>query len=175
MSNIAAVYRVRIGRCGEPFFHSTIMSKPITRFVSLLFVAVLFVGCSGGLETQQIEGTVLFEGSPVADALVGFSPKGGGIPAYGRTDAQGVYKITSAQGGKQDAGAVPGEYIVTISKAVPIREPTAQELIDLREKDIPINIPEKNALPERYGNTTTSEFTATVVKGKNTFDFELTP
>ena len=153
------------------------MNKKTLLLLGLVAVILSVFGCSGGgPTTQMITGTIVFEGKPVDDAVVGLSPKGGeGLPAYGRTNANGEFKMTSVQGGRDNAGAVEGDYIVTITKIVPSREPTAEEIRNLQEREIPYNIPDKNLLPEKYANVSTSDLSAKVVQGKNSFRFELVP
>ena len=84
-------------------------------------IAIL-IGVSAGCGTQTIstdavEGTITLSGVPVEGANVMFSPvtEGQGAPAYGRTDAEGRYKLQTQQGAV-DAGTTPGEYKVTVSK-----------------------------------------------------------
>ncbi|MCL2743909.1 MAG: Ig-like domain-containing protein [Planctomycetaceae bacterium] len=68
----------------------------------LLFIVIfLFAGCAQrGPVVQFVEGTVTFDGAAVAEAEVCFTPKGAeGIPAVGKTDANGLYRLTSAKAG----------------------------------------------------------------------------
>ncbi|MDR2642876.1 MAG: DUF4198 domain-containing protein [Planctomycetaceae bacterium] len=121
----------------------------------------------------MVEGIVTFEGKPVADADVSFTPttEQSGIPAVGKTDSNGVYRLTSAQGGMFEKGAVAGEYEVKISKYLDLDfvEPVNPQLGDV----IPLANP-KHHLPEKYADVKTSKLTATIKKGKNTFNFNLT-
>ena len=138
-----------------------------------IFTAVALTGCSDGkLKTLKVTGTVTYEGKPLADAMVSFSPKtqGQGNPAYGNTDANGRYKLQTHLG-VADGGTTPGEYTVIISK----REKNEP----LPQSDGPSGTPPpvppipKSLIPERYENAATSGFTATVSKSNNVFDFEL--
>ena len=136
-----------------------------------LFVCALIPGCSGktAMKTDYVEGTITYKGSPVADANVSFSPISGGSPAYGRTDAQGLYKLQT-QLGAVDQGTTPGEYVVIVSKNETV--PTGKKEIDSDGNEVEITT-SKSLLPKIYGSATTSPLKASVVGGKNSLDFEL--
>jgi hypothetical protein len=155
--------------------------KHITLIITL---CVFFTGCGPkGPAVQMVEGTVSFDGEPVADAVVGFVPKGGstGIPAVGQTDENGVYHLTSSQGGAWGKGAVTGEYDVRVSKFLDLDAIAAEKA----NKDKPLEPGDpalaasgalakpKHHLPEKYADEKTSGLTVNVKKGKNVFDFDL--
>jgi len=146
----------------------------------LLFVTILAVGVTTGcgdgkIATIKVTGTITFEGEPLADASVNFTPEteGAGHPAYGTTDASGHYVLQTLQG-KVDAGTTPGSYLVTISKTEKraIAAPTG-EYDGNSPADDPNQPPPKSLIPERYARVTTSELTATVSKESTVFDFDL--
>ena len=140
----------------------------------LLYISFLIViiGCARkGPLVQFVEGTVTMDGIAVANADVGFTPKGAdGIPAVGKTDANGHYRLTSAQGGEVGRGAVIGEYDVRVIKFLDLDavEPVNPQIGD----HIPLANP-KHHLPEKYADVKTSGLSATVKKGKNRIDFNL--
>ena len=139
-------------------------------YISLLCTAI---GCAqSGPPVQFVQGTITLDGIIVADADVGFTPKPGsdGIPAVGKTDANGVYRLTSAQGGEFGKGAVVGEYDVRVMKYLDldIVEPENPQPGD----HVPLANP-KHHLPERYSDVKTSGLSATVKKGRNQIDFNL--
>ena len=137
--------------------------RKIELFAVCLCAAIVFVGCSGAkLPTEFVTGVVTLDGEPLADARIFFNPEGGGVPAVGHTDARGVYVITAMQGGGQGAGTVAGEYAVTFSKPhiVP-------------HERIPDSYVTHQLLPLVYIDPAQTPFHATVVKGKNHFDFAL--
>ncbi|MDR0608732.1 MAG: hypothetical protein LBG58_01315 [Planctomycetaceae bacterium] len=143
-------------------------------FMLLLTSAVLLTGCGHkGPNVQFVEGTVTFDSKPVSDADVCFTPKSeqSGIPAMGKTDLNGMYQLTSAQGGAFGKGAVAGEYDVRIMKyldldAVAPENPQIGDVVPLAKP--------KHHLPEKYADVKTSGLTATVKKGKNIINFDLT-
>ncbi|MDR1478724.1 MAG: lipoprotein [Planctomycetaceae bacterium] len=141
-------------------------------FTLFLVSAIVLTGCGvKGPVVQYVEGTVTFDGKPVSQADVCFTPKSvDGIPATGLTDANGVYRLTSAQGGVFDKGAVVGEYEVRIIKYLDLDAvaPANSKLGD----DVPLANP-KHHLPEKYADVKTSGLTATVQKGNNVVNFNL--
>ena len=82
-----------------------------------LFLAAAVTGCSRTPGIEFVEGKVLLDGEPLADAMIGYSPEEtSGLGAFGRTDAAGVYRLTAARGGPQLRGARIGRYVVTVRK-----------------------------------------------------------
>jgi len=144
-------------------------------------MVVGLVGCGQqGPKVNYVEGVVTLDGSPLEGATVGFSPVDPkGLAAVGMTDANGVFKLSTVQGGKHEAGAVAGEYYVTFDKsAVPVKSP--EELERQRtdpnygktppSSQRPTAPVYKSIVPPAYKSPTTSGFRATVKPGKNTGD-----
>ena len=79
-----------------------------------LFVGVwcllMATGCGG---YASVSGQVLLDGKPLANATVSFQPEKGRA-SYGRTDAQGNYRLSYTD--KQD-GVRPGKCVVRITTA----------------------------------------------------------
>jgi len=163
-----------------------VRGRPSPRYVALLAVAVigLVAGCwrSSGPAVQFVEGKVLLDGQPLEGATVGLSPAPGSpaLPAYARTDATGVFRVTSTRGGRRDAGATVGEYIVTVSKVeseadAAIEDPDHP---DYRKKPTAVSRAKqpKNIVPDVYGEVGTSPLRMSVQRGANTgpaFVFDL--
>lgn len=148
------------------------------RSVVIITLAILIGGCgrSTGPVVQFVEGAFFLDGEPLAEASVGFSPKPGtpGLPAFARTDSRGVFRLTSTRGGRRDAGATIGEYIVTVSKVVGERVEETDDP-DIR-KNRPRSKEPKNVVPGVYGEIETSPLRATIRNGSNTgsaFVFQL--
>lgn len=123
-------------------------------------IASLFwlVGC-GGTGLAPVEGTVLLEGQPLADAEVIFKPDQG-RPSVGRTDENGHYKLMYAQ----DApGVAPGHHRVSIATFI-----EADDASD----DPKIQQGRKESLPAKYNKQTTLEATIDK-KGRADLNFEL--
>ncbi len=76
---------------------------------SLFVCAILGAGCGGPVNVQ---GTVVRDGKPVAEAQVVFIPVIGGQEAGDLTDEEGTFRLKNPK----KLGVVPGEYLVTVSK-----------------------------------------------------------
>ena len=136
-----------------------------------LVCLVMVIGCSGGPAvdpnrpaTVPAGGTVTYNGQPLEGATVAFLPKTPTDPgASGRTDASGKFSLTAFAPGD---GAVPGSYLVTISK---VEGSTAVQEDSEAAPVIP-----KSLIPEKYNNPQGSALTAEVAEGsENQFTFEL--
>ncbi len=111
----------------------------VSRKTGLLLTAILISGCGSSVEIPEyaaelipVTGIVTANGQPVTGANVIFHPEGSGNSqtAYGRTDAEGRYTLTTPIAGlslEQQAGAVAGAYKVTVSRiARPDGSPIAE-------------------------------------------------
>jgi len=150
------------------------MFRSIACFVPLLLIVTL-IGCGsdGGLRVEFVEGIVTLDGEPVAEASVMFVPTADGQgteTAMGMTNERGVYRLSSMNG-KPLAGAVAGEYKVLLSKI------QAESLSEGMEygTDMGYAVPyrQTHLLPEIYRDPGNPQFTETVKRGRNKFDFEL--
>jgi hypothetical protein len=160
--------------------------------IGLLVIAGI-LGCpavSDRPQTVQVSGTVTYNGSPVAGAVVKFSPEGGsGHAASGTTDASGNFRLSTFEA--QD-GAVPGSYAVSVSKTEGEAPAAAgagggEENVDaiykaMEEKGVdvmgagqPGAEPEvEDALPAKYKDASKSGLKAQVTEGgDNNFSFAL--
>ena len=147
--------------------------------------AVLSGGRPAGPAVQYVEGVVLLDGEPVEGATVGFSPIEAGMPAFGRTDAKGIFKLTTVRGGGQGKGAMTGSYAVTVKKwrdwsielgPEPDRADTAAHATWQKKSDELSDLPPDYIVPKAYGEKSTSGLKATVKAGRNAgpeFRFEL--
>jgi len=108
-----------------------------------------------------VKGTVTFQGSPLAEADVAFTPKGG-RPATGRTDTAGQFTLTTF---KTNDGAMIGEHTVTVCKHVK-KDPNATgAYFDYVQ-----------VTPEKFGRPSESPLRADVTaSGANEFTFDVTP
>jgi hypothetical protein len=144
-----------------------------TKFLLIVSLVFVFFGCnnSNHLGTVLVNGTVQVDGQAVEGIEVVFSPASGdGLPAYGQTDKDGRYSLTTA-GTEIGAGAVPGEFVPVFTKVSAEHDPRF-----IGKEDV-IPPPPKitHLIPERYSSKTTTDIPAVVVaKGKsNVFNFEL--
>jgi hypothetical protein len=128
----------------------------------LAAVLCLMVGCGPGTpRTMPVKGVVIFQGSPLAEADVAFTPTGG-RPATGRTDAAGRFTLTTF---KTNDGAVIGQHVVTVCKHVK-KDPNATG----------VYVDYVQVTPVPFGRPSESPLRADVSpKGGNEFTFDITP
>jgi len=76
-----------------------------------LALAMFLTGCGGGAEegTVAVEGTVMVDGKPIAQASVAFIGKEGARLASASTNAAGKFNLRAS----------PGKNVVTVAKAPP--------------------------------------------------------
>lgn len=145
---------------------------------SLVFIG----GCGGGGQrpaTEPVTGSVKFKGAALAGATVTLVPAtkpSQGEPftvttprtAIAKTDSAGEFKLTSV---KENDGAVPGEYKISVTK---IEEPPPVTPSTDIAAPPPKAVPIKSLIPEKYNNPESSKLTATVKKGgPNRIDLDL--
>jgi len=155
-----------------------------------LFI-LISIGCANpDARYSMVEGTVTFNGEPVAGATVSFQPVSpDGESASGMTNASGRFTLTSGGAARPGSGALPGDYRVTIIKREPPPPDPDYEAYErgdidynelqerMRRRDAlgsgaPSALP-RNVLPARFASPGTSGLDATVVSGRNppiTFD-----
>jgi len=147
----------------------------IARYAALTCVALL-VGCGSAPDDRWTKnrpkvypasGTVTYKGSPVADAVVVFSPNSGSRGAQAKTGADGTYKLTTFD---KDDGATIGSFQVTVSKltVTETQAPTS----NMRNVPPPVV---KHELPKKYSDPKTSGLNYSVSEdpSKNVFPLEL--
>ncbi|MCF0233407.1 MAG: carboxypeptidase regulatory-like domain-containing protein [Thermoguttaceae bacterium] len=146
--------------------------KHIAALCVLALLAVVPACGKSALKTESVVGVVTLDGSPLENATIKFTPvvEGQGDPAYARTDASGAYQLQTTLG-KVGAGTTPGKYAVTIDCYEEVE--TGRMILNAEDQEVP-ETEERSLLPARYSNPEASGLEAEVVKGKNTFNFDLT-
>lgn len=151
---------------------------------------VLLSGCSASNRPKlaAADGTVKFQGKPLAGATVMFMPEKGPI-AMGITDLNG--KFTMSTGTYR--GVVPGSAKATVTVAAPGQQsPDSQELSKRPQSQAEADAflkkagemqqsiatgtapPPKSPIPEKYSNAETSGLVFTIQEnGDNHFDIDL--
>lgn len=121
-------------------------------------IALFLIGCRPS-EFQYVEGVITLDGVPVEAATVTFRPREkGGMMAAGISDVSGRYRLNPLRG-KEGAGALVGEYDVSIIKT---REPEDGDTSGTRTGRI------EYVTPPDYSDSATSGLTATIKPGRNT-------
>lgn len=94
------------------------MSPRVNVFGVLLLAFI--AGCGGADEGQKpvyvVSGKILLAGAPVPKASVIFSPNDGQPVAYGTTEADGTFQLTTYD---YHDGAAAGKFDVLVSKTAP--------------------------------------------------------
>ncbi len=124
---------------------------------------------------EMVKGVVMLDREPVEAATVFFSPvraagEAVGLPAAGRTGADGGFRLNAGSGATPGAGTAVGDYVVTVIKqeSKPLPPP------DLDAPPAAPAEPEvRDLLPAVYKLSATSPLRATVKPGTNTYRFEL--
>ena len=142
------------------------MIRHFDRALFSIFICVLVVcaGC-GGSTISTVTGTVTYQGKSLKYGKIFFAPVDPATPpAQGVIQSDGSYTL-EVQGDRKApvAGAYVGEYRVWV---------TCYEYDQPGWAGNPLK-ESKSMIPEKYGSAQNSGLTATVVKGKNKFDFSL--
>lgn len=146
------------------------------RMLTTCVVMTLASGCGRSPRVEMVEGIVALDGQPVQGATVFFSPVApasegaAGLPAAGRTAADGSFRLNAGGGAKPGTGTKVGDYVVTVIK----QESDSLPSPDLNAPPVvPKEIRVRDLLPTIYKLAATSPLRATVKPGKNTYRFEL--
>lgn len=143
--------------------------------------AALLAGCGGSdhPKTVPVIGTVTYQGKPVEAAEVTFFSDRVPRAAIGTTDSQGKFRLSTFD---NNDGAIPGEYVVTITKkkatdtggAYDPANPGASYGKAMTGAAVGANPTAADELPAKYGSRGTSGLTKSVTDGgPNDFPFEL--
>ncbi len=141
--------------------------------VALLFcLCFQIVGCGKAKVSREpvfkISGKVLYKGQPVEDADVVFNCADKNRSAFGRTNSNGEFKLTTFA---SNDGAVPGKHVVLVTK---IQAAAAVEVANISD---PAYEPPKlhqstdpkptNSIPAKYADAKKSDLIAVVSEGEN--------
>lgn len=119
-----------------------------------LSLAILVIGCGPGVnpdapETAPVQGTVMYQGKPLAEGVVRFNPQGTeGNPGSGMIQPDGTFQLSTYS---RHDGAVLGKHKVTIE--IPLK-------MDGSTPDPPIQ------LPKAYGDIENTPLEVTVEGGE---------
>jgi hypothetical protein len=140
-----------------------------TNLLPLLLFAVLLntSGCSDGRPARAtVTGSISYNGKPLSIGSLVFIPIGGGPPAQGKVNREGIYEMGTYE---EDDGVIPGDYKVMITAL------TSSGGSGLPEDTVKANAEPVSVIPEWYGDLEKSGLLVTVTADKaNTIDFPLT-
>jgi hypothetical protein len=150
--------------------------------LALSLLTVLGAGCGGPERPNMapVSGVVSFQGQPLAGAQVSFHNDKSPRVASGVTDAQGKFTLTTFDPGD---GAIIGEHRVSIAKLQGASELSSASAADptaaygsgmAAAASGKMSTLQKNELPAKFANPTSSGLTVTVTKeGPNEFPFDI--
>jgi hypothetical protein len=147
--------------------YSVLSTRYSVQFLSIsLSLLLSLTGCDGsaGPTCHPVQGKVLYQNQPLAEAMVVFHPLFASADKFpqpiAHTDAEGRFILTTLKSGD---GAPEGEYAITV------------EFRDSRQIGEEMVRDGRNLLPPRYGNPSDSQLQYKVVPGPNTVpDIKLT-
>lgn len=160
--------------------HSKVATEMTLRIAILCLCLSTLSGCGAEKVKRDpvypVKGKVTYKGKPVVGADVTFAHEGGKRSAFGRTDNEGMYQLTTF--GSND-GAIEGKQSVTISK--PSAAPAEPEAPIESDAYVPPGFgpPPKaqkptDEIPAKYSQAATSGLIAVVnTDGENEINFEL--
>ena len=122
----------------------------------LLFVTLVFSGCSDNRAPAKVTGTITLDGKPLVGATVTFTPDDGSRISQAMTNAEGWYELRFTA---QLKGATVGTHRVAVQSG---------------DLEVPMEagasyVPE--TIPKKYNTET--ELTATLKSGNNVVNFDL--
>ena len=148
----------------------------------LLVLSLLLAGCGGEdrVDTVPVSGVVTYDGQPVVGAEVVFQNDLAPRAAVGTTDAEGKFQLQTYE---DFDGAVPGDHVITITKAqanaaisgADAEDPSAAYAEGMNAAmSGDMSAISKNELPEKYASPVSSGLNETVTEqGPNNFEFNL--
>lgn len=133
---------------------------PLQFTVSSMAILLLVAGCQ---KTDQpplgtVHGLVTLDGQPLTNAIVYFSPDGGGRVSQDMTDSKGEFDLVYIG---STLGAKTGPHSVRITTAYDGFDQASGQTVERPE-----------VVPKRYNGTQT-ELKAEVKPGRNTINFDL--
>lgn len=150
---------------------SSIPIRGLAAFTVALLAGLVSTGCSGDSRVAAVSGTVTLDGKPIGDAAVAFVPKDGGRPAFGITDADGNFELTTFA--PRD-GALIGSHSVTITPADDESEAASPDVSEAGDDSLnsvaaefkPKRRPKRSRIPGRYSNQDSSGLEFEVKRGQ---------
>lgn len=152
----------------------SLTEKPVCIVIVALFAGIL-IGCGGSPNDERpdrtpVSGSVSIGGVPVTGAIVVFSPEteGSGRGATGITDDSGNFVLGTFS---KDDGAVPGNYVVLVSKLEQSESEEADQIdvedpnydgAEEEETGTGEEVEAKSLIPDKFGKKGSSTLTATV-------------
>ena len=130
--------------------------------LSAALLAAGSAGCSRGPAVGEVSGKVTFARKPVTEGTITFINPTTGYAAEARLQTDGSYAVETPEG-----GLLVGDYLVMVNPLL------VRDRSNPRTPPSPVEKPAPN-IPEKYRNQGRTPLRATVQKGPNTFNFDMT-
>ncbi|OAI53043.1 hypothetical protein AYO47_05560 [Planctomyces sp. SCGC AG-212-M04] len=155
------------------------MRMPRRALITCCAAALFAAGCGSSAPSNRekvfpVKGKVVYKGKPVTNADITFICKEKDRGAFGRTDGDGVFQLTTFS---SNDGAVAGKHTVVVTK-VEVAAPAKQEApIDSPDYVPPQPMgrvaPPKPQIPPKYSDAKTSDLIAIVNDDGNNAEITL--
>ena len=144
-------------------------TKRLVKCFSLLACfAIAIAGCSGPAKPAvgSAKGKVTLGGAPFGEGRIVFKDLTTSIEAVAELKPDGTFEVITPEGGLR-----VGKCDVSIQPP----PPAEVDPIEAAKNEGAAAPPDASKIPQIYRAFATSGFKATVVEGKNTFDFDMKP
>lgn len=132
-------------------------------------VALLaLVGCGGGPQLAEVEGTLKLKGKPLDKIQVEFWPEGSGPRSMGTTDAQGRFTLLTDDGKRK--GAVVGSHKIVLKDVGVLGD----KFLGRAGENVDMTKGKKPQVSDTYGDPHKSPLKKEVTAGKCVIDIDLT-
>jgi hypothetical protein len=139
------------------------------RFIGLLILAFA-LGC-GNARTSPVEGVVLLDGQPLANASIQFVPNGSGRDATGASNERGEFVMSTFD---PKDGVTPGSYKIVISPPIgEVDKARYESAADAMSAASQAKPPPKSTFPKKYTLASETPFTQEVPIDKPKLVLEL--
>lgn len=183
-TDVTGVYNACAIHVQSAIFAATIIFESLTMKTAGLVVAVaiastMFAGCGSAKRSNRdpvfkTAGRVIYKSKPVSGADVTFVCAEKDRSAFGRTDEEGRFKLTTFV---PNDGAIAGKHVVVVTKIEQSAAPPAPDLhdpaYDPNTAGVVSRIPPKNQIPQRYQSPKTSDLFVVITDDGSTSDIEL--
>ncbi|MCE9567240.1 MAG: hypothetical protein K8U57_35000 [Planctomycetes bacterium] len=125
---------------------------------AFLAIAAFLVGCGGGTDSGDVSGTVVYDGKPIEEGSISFTPEDGNGPTAGGSIKSGKY-------------TAPKVHLGTAKVSISGAKVTGSKKMYPDDPKSPVVITSTEMLPEKYNQKT--ELRYDVKSGAQTKDFDL--
>ena len=144
------------------------MSKRRFPLVAFTVGLCFLIGCGGGPNLAEVEGTLKRNGKPLDKIQVEFWPVKSGPRSMGTTDAQGRFTLMTDDGKRK--GAVVGSHKIVLKDVGVLGD----KFLGRAGEDVDMTKGKKPQVSDAYGDPQKTPVTKEVTSPKCVIDIELT-